>query len=319
MPKRVSQQEAEQRYLNKKLVLVDKYIDSTTKVNTLCYCGKYFLSRPSDIFPDNRTTSCGCKFLNYAKNQKHKDFTGQTFDDLTVLSLDHIKKDSGNRNQSHWLCLCKCGNKTVLSRRALYSQSTCGCSKARAGERVAHNLVEQKFNRLTVISLESTHPRKYLCECECGRQSIVQSSHLKTNHTTGCGHCKMKRNGMSISQVQLDFYKIINKGVLNFKSGPYYIDIALVVNGKKIAIEYDSWAWHWNKQDKDIKRTKYLIENGWSVYSIKSDYLMPSIQEIYEGLEKIIKTGYVYTELKMPDWGIRKFKKKNYKNKKVKV
>lgn len=51
-----------------------------------------------------------------------------------------------------------------------------------------------KFGRLTIIkevepivSPCGTKRRKFLCQCECGNQKLVQLGHLKTGHTVSCG------------------------------------------------------------------------------------------------------------------------------------
>ena len=51
------------------------------------------------------------------------------------------------------------------------------------------DLTGQKFGRLTVIA-RAEHKGKHLrwnCECECGNECVVASSHLRTGHTKSCG------------------------------------------------------------------------------------------------------------------------------------
>lgn len=35
---------------------------------------------------------------------------------------------------------------------------------------------------------------RWLCQCDCGKQTIVTTQHLTSGHTTSCGHVKMDRN-----------------------------------------------------------------------------------------------------------------------------
>lgn len=58
----------------------------------------------------------------------------------------------------------------------------------------APDLVGQKFNRLTVISRDHTHPQTgktprafWLCQCECGNTVIVGAAQLRGGHTKSCG------------------------------------------------------------------------------------------------------------------------------------
>lgn len=47
------------------------------------------------------------------------------------------------------------------------------------------NLIGKKFNKLTPIKY--IPGSKWLCKCDCGNETVVQTSHLTTNHTKSCG------------------------------------------------------------------------------------------------------------------------------------
>ena len=52
----------------------------------------------------------------------------------------------------------------------------------------------QIFGHLTVIqkadkSTKDGHTQ-WICQCDCGKQTIVSSNHLTSGHTTSCGHIK---------------------------------------------------------------------------------------------------------------------------------
>lgn len=60
------------------------------------------------------------------------------------------------------------------------------------------NLIGQKFNRLTVISLHHQHRRYkqdkvvacinyWLCECDCGNFTVVSTSNLRNSAVKSCG------------------------------------------------------------------------------------------------------------------------------------
>lgn len=54
------------------------------------------------------------------------------------------------------------------------------------------DLIGQKFNKLTVISLAYIKKGTYWnCKCDCGNETIVSSSHLKSGAIKGCG-CQLK-------------------------------------------------------------------------------------------------------------------------------
>ncbi len=52
-----------------------------------------------------------------------------------------------------------------------------------------NDLTEQRFGKLTVISLDSVrnHKRHWLCKCDCGNETVVRAGHLKVGHTSSCG------------------------------------------------------------------------------------------------------------------------------------
>ena len=58
-------------------------------------------------------------------------------------------------------------------------------------------MVGEKFNRLTVISQDSSKKNKkhryYLCHCDCGKTVSVRSSDLRTGNTKSCGCLKRER------------------------------------------------------------------------------------------------------------------------------
>jgi hypothetical protein len=58
------------------------------------------------------------------------DITGQRFGRLVVLALHSNAKHSPPRNR-HWLCLCDCGNYTIVDGSSLKQKLTrsCGCIK----------------------------------------------------------------------------------------------------------------------------------------------------------------------------------------------
>jgi hypothetical protein len=74
------------------------------------------------------------------------DLTGQRFERLLVLHRDTTKTDA-----VYYVCLCDCGNTTVLNRRKLATRNTksCGCLKA-----------EQKIHELGWDHPDVANPRR---------------------------------------------------------------------------------------------------------------------------------------------------------------
>lgn len=58
--------------------------------------------------------------------------------------------------------------------------------------RIDYSIIGKKFGRLTVLDLDHVTERGrtyWLCECECGKNTIVERGNLRYGHTTSCG-CK---------------------------------------------------------------------------------------------------------------------------------
>jgi len=55
------------------------------------------------------------------------------------------------------------------------------------------SIIGDRYGRLTVLSLHSNinYKKKFLCDCDCGKSTIVSMSHLRTGHTVSCG-CRGK-------------------------------------------------------------------------------------------------------------------------------
>jgi len=57
------------------------------------------------------------------------------------------------------------------------------------------DLTDKKFARLTAIRFISHKKNRshWLCMCDCGNEVIVESSHLRNNHTQSCGCIKSEK------------------------------------------------------------------------------------------------------------------------------
>ncbi len=64
-------EEVNNRISKYNLVLIDEYINASTKTRFKCYCGVIFSTLPFSIF-EGKTTSCGC----YQKSQAKKQHSG---------------------------------------------------------------------------------------------------------------------------------------------------------------------------------------------------------------------------------------------------
>lgn len=183
-----------------------------------CNCGNEVIIISTSL-KDGRTQSCGClkseRFAEYnhqckqtkinqtnlAEDEipigKAEDLRGKKFERLTVLyrveKPNTYKKDYSG---TFWKCKCDCGNITIVSAQSLKSSSTksCGCIQkehiTNLGKNSIIDLTGQKYNKLTVIKrVENNTSNKvsWLCKCDCGNETIVDSNSLRTGNTKSCG------------------------------------------------------------------------------------------------------------------------------------
>ena len=246
-----------------------------------CECGREKSIR-MDALVGGKAKSCG---------MCNNDLTGQKFGRLTVL----YKNGVDNVGHVIWKCKCDCGNEVdVLATNLIqkYTQS-CGCLHSEICSRQGEDLIGQKFGKLTVISLVSTSPRKYLCYCECGGQAIVQPGNLKDGHTQSCGCIS------SLGQEKINTYLMANN--IYFKpeysvtivgfDGPARYDFALLNNdGKaKVLIEYHgrqhyevAYSWNDNEEDLQERKRKDDLKRQWA-----KDHEIPLYEIPYWEFENI--------------------------------
>ena len=148
-----------------------------------CDCGGEVIASAGRITSGARR-SCGCS----------KELTllaGQKFGRLTVLEDIRV---TGQNPKAR--CLCDCGKETIVIHASLLSGNTrsCGCLHSdvfvvrREGQRVG---------RLTVLEEAGRNDRQdvyWRCRCDCGKETVVRSSHLADCSIKSCGCLIIEHN-----------------------------------------------------------------------------------------------------------------------------
>lgn len=139
---------------------------------------------------------------------KALDLTNQRFGRLVAL----YKTDKRSGNNIMWHCICDCGNEKDINGSDLKKGKTksCGCLQkeiaSKIGEKTAkqnfsHNLLDitgQRYGRLVALKIDHIDraPNKtityWLCQCDCGKQTIVSIRDLRSGNTQSCG-CLVSR------------------------------------------------------------------------------------------------------------------------------
>jgi hypothetical protein len=129
-----------------------------------------------------------------------QDLTGQTFNNLTVLTFAGYRKGT-----PCWECQCICGTIVVCQANNLKNSHTqsCGCLKQRTGQARTEDLTGKVFGRLTVQAFAgymmsgSQKIAAWTCQCLCSNLVVAQARYLKNGMTQSCGCYKIDQTKKS--------------------------------------------------------------------------------------------------------------------------
>jgi len=115
-----------------------------------------------------------------AKTATLIDETGKKHGYLTVICRAESRK-----SVAYWLCQCVCGKTWEVRQSDLRDGSvkSCGCC-GRAKDETGN-----RFGKLVVLKHVKTDYRgwHWLCQCDCGNQTVVVGGELRRGTTYGCG------------------------------------------------------------------------------------------------------------------------------------
>lgn len=114
------------------------------------------------------------------------DLAGNTFGRWAVIS-----RSANIGRVPAWLCRCECGEERVVRGGDLRDgkSRSCGCLQSDVVSSLClEDLTGRRFGRLSVVRrIDGADRVMWLCQCECGDTSSVQSSNLKSGATKSCG------------------------------------------------------------------------------------------------------------------------------------
>ena len=273
-----------------------------------CTCGnETVVSRNALV--SGKTKSCGCIRKEKNKERFFKDITNQKFGRLTAI------RPIRQVDRTYiWECKCSCGQVVELKINTLTTGHTksCGCYRIDLDRaKLKKRMIGVKSGNLEVI--DYSHSKKckggshahWVCLCKCGNYTTASTGQLlskKGLNVKSCGNCGLFVNGVRVSYKQLELHRLIGKGHVNFQSGRYFIDIALLYGGCKIAIEYNGQYWHKRYGERDKHRQQVLINGGWKVLNINSNYSLPTIGQVYQGIDDLIYSDKKVIDIFLSDW-----------------
>lgn len=100
-----------------------------------------------------------------------------------LVVIEKSSKRLKSRTDASWVCLCDCGNFSIVSGGLLRRNKTlsCGCSKLK-------DKSGNKYGKLLVISRDPYDSHKWVCKCDCGNiVSIAGNLLQKGGDKKSCG------------------------------------------------------------------------------------------------------------------------------------
>lgn len=181
---------------------------------------------------------CGAE-MRPKKGRTAEDLTGQTFGRLTVLG-----RAENRQGRIYWKCQCSCGNITEASSHNLKLglKKSCGCLRKEGHHR--RELTGERFGRL--VALKPTEQKDshgsilWLCQCDCGNQTLVSATDLVQGNNRSCGCLRKESQQMVHDRLHLEDGTCIEwldrrrsrkdnasgyRGVFRRKNGKYSVTI----------------------------------------------------------------------------------------------
>lgn len=203
------------------------------------------------------------------------------------------------KNSTWWEC--EQGHRWEAHYNSIQQGSGCSiCSnKARKTEKDYHELAKSRGFKWVGEVLPKNIKDLTWWECEKGDRWETRYHDIQQGG--GCPICKDRVNGVQVSKPQRKLNDLLC-GSLNYPEGRRRIDVAIMRNSQKIAVEYDCYYWHREKEDLDVKRDKFLISCGWKILHIKSGNLLPTRKQLKRSINNLLKTNSNIVELYLEDW-----------------
>lgn len=183
-----TQKEAEDKFQEKGLRLVGKYINVATKVETECpFCKKIFLAKPASVFIGD-IKSCGCH-----------NFSKLTQEEVEKRALEHNIKIVGKyiHSQKKIECICPLCQSIFLGMPYDILRGkvkSCGCIQNFL-DRTKLSQEEAKKRSISVgIRMIGEYKASYIkteFECpDCKYHFLCEPKNIWNKHIRSCGSCK---------------------------------------------------------------------------------------------------------------------------------
>jgi HNH endonuclease len=133
---------------------------------------------------------------------------GKCFGRLKVIG----RAEENKRNKPAWICICECGNTVEIAGCELrqYETNSCGCLRK---DKLRIDITGKRFGRLLAINITEKRGKStaefWLCKCDCGKDHVVSSQHLRNKQIRSCG-C-LKEENINFEKYKKKFFLNVEK------------------------------------------------------------------------------------------------------------
>lgn len=274
--------------------------DTHTATRWLCSKGHKFFARYSDLNrKDKNHTNCGCKLCAYILRRKTKE-------DYYALAESRqfkwIDENLPPNVSTKTLWRCDKGHEFETPYNTILQG--CGCpycaGNVKKTEKDYHDLAKSRGFKWVGPRLPVNVHKTTWWKCKDNHVFEANYNNVKTGW--GCPQCSDMVNGSLVSKPQIKLNNLLC-GSLNYPEGKYRIDVAIIRNSQKIAVEYDCCYWHKGNEGYDAMRDEYLIRCGWKIIHVKSRNLLPSRKQLKKTINKILNSKDV-VNIFLEDWKV---------------
>lgn len=108
------------------------------------------------------------------------------------------------------------------------------------------------------------------------------------------GNTPTSKQQIKIYEMLCDIYGAENV-CINKPFGVLSLDCQLQIKNYFIDVEYDGWFWHKSRQERDRRRNWYLIRRGFKILRIRSNYDMPTKEQIINAIDYLTSGNHSLT------------------------
>lgn len=244
----------------------------------------------------NPKTSNGCPFCSFKRPSyfhnlklKYPEVTKYFLEDKNNIKA--IEVAPGSKKTYWW----KCDKNHIFENTPLNMTKTdkkscrfCNGTEAWPGESLGDlfpilvSEIEPEFRKSFdpfKVTPGSTKKIKWKCK---KNHTWVTTIWSRTGRGTGCSKCKMPYSREEL-RIYTELKLIFKNTKIRFKKFDEEIDI--FIPSLDLAIEFDGYYWHLNKEQRDIEKTKKLLKNKINVIRIRENL------KTINGINIHVKTG----------------------------